>query len=85
MAGYTKRLFELDPQASHASFESEASRDDLELAPHLRVTQSVKGAFQNVLAGKSRAVNFLAGATVTHLFDFLTTCTSLVVGAAAFA
>lgn len=62
MAGYTKRLFELDPQASHASFESEASRDDLELAPHLRVTQSVKGAFQNVLAGKSRAVNFLTGA-----------------------
>ncbi len=57
-------MFELDTPESHALFESKWNHDEHKGAPHLKVTKSVKDAFQLVLAGKFRAVNFLAGATV---------------------
>ncbi len=62
MAGQIKRLFELD--AEHPAPESESIIDNSMLTPHLGVARSVKQAFQRLVAGKFRAVDFLAGKRV---------------------
>jgi hypothetical protein len=59
MAGLVKRMFELD--AEHPALEPEITLGHIASTPHLRVTRTVKEAFQLLGAAKFRAVNFLAG------------------------
>ena len=59
MAGQAKRMFELDTEDTHSEPALNVSRHSS--APHLMVTQSVKDAFQLLLAARFQTVDFLAG------------------------
>jgi hypothetical protein len=59
MAGQAKRMFELD--TADVWSESAMSVVQNASAPHLKIKRSVKEAFQLLLAGKFRAVDFHAG------------------------
>jgi hypothetical protein len=68
MAGQAKRMFELD--VADESSEPSMRPGWQALAPHLRVTQSVNDAFLLLLAGKFRAVDFVAGEQTTIDYEF---------------